>query len=74
VLTAERVKQFIPLLLSKMHIECLIHGNITKTEALKVVKILESKLISSVKDLTPLLPKQLVLHREVELPNGKYFI
>ncbi|XP_031777802.1 insulin-degrading enzyme isoform X2 [Nasonia vitripennis] len=74
MLTADRVRQFIPLLMSKMHIECLIHGNITKAEALKTVKNVESKLISSVKDLTPLLPKQLVLYRELELPNGCHYL
>lgn len=74
MLTAERVKQFIPLLMSKMHIECLIHGNITKAEALKTGKNVESKLVSSVTDLTPLLPKQLVLYRELELPNGCHYL
>ncbi|XP_058795185.1 insulin-degrading enzyme isoform X2 [Phymastichus coffea] len=74
MLTAERVQQFIPMLMSKMHIECLIHGNITKSEALKTIKMVESKLTSSVKDLTPLLPRQLVLYRELELPNGCHFL
>ena len=71
MLTADRVRQFIPMLLSKMHVECLLHGNVTKAETLKTIKMIESKLTSSVKDLTPLLPKQLTLNRELQLPNGK---
>lgn len=72
MLTAKRVQQFIPLLMSKMHIECLIHGNVTKPEALKTAKLVENK-ITALKDLTPLLPKQMLLYRELELPNGKKF-
>ena len=55
-----------------MHIESLIHGNVTKGEALKTIKLIENKMTAFVKDLTPLLPKQLVLFRELQLPNGKH--
>ncbi|XP_015602966.1 insulin-degrading enzyme isoform X2 [Cephus cinctus] len=73
-LTIERVQQFIPQLLGKMHIECLVHGNMTKSEALETVKVIETKLTSTVPHITPLLPRQLVLNREVALDDGCYFL
>ncbi|KAJ8667813.1 hypothetical protein QAD02_009476 [Eretmocerus hayati] len=73
-LTADRVRQFIPQLMSKMHVEFLVHGNVTKSEALKTAKLVETKLISSVQDISPLLPKQLLLHRELQLPDGCHFL
>lgn len=74
-LTVESVQNFIPQLLSKIHVECLIHGNMTKDEALKVASFVESKLTSpndsNKGNIIPLLPMQLVLFREVSLERGK---
>ncbi|KAL7290058.1 hypothetical protein TKK_0015787 [Trichogramma kaykai] len=74
LLTYERVRQFAPLLMSKMHIESLIHGNFTRDEALRMGKIVENKIISNLPDLTPLLPRQMVLYREIKLPNGSHYV
>ncbi|XP_046427439.1 insulin-degrading enzyme isoform X1 [Neodiprion fabricii] len=73
-LTVERVQQFIPQILGKMHIECLVHGNVTKSEALDIVKLVESRLTNTLPQVTPLLPRQLVLHREVRLDDGCHFL
>lgn len=70
----DRLQQFIPQLLSKVHVECLIHGNVTVTEATDIVRLIESKLINSVPQITPLLHKQLILHREIRLEDGKHRI
>lgn len=56
-------------MLSKMHIECLIHGNFNKKKTLELVKIVEDHLISTVK-FSPLLPRQLLLNRELKLEGG----
>lgn len=77
-LTVESVRDFIPQLLSKIHVECLIHGNITKDEALKIASFVESKLTSpndcNKGNIIPLLPMQLVLFREVSLERGSHFL
>lgn len=70
-LTVERAQQFIPQFLSKVHMECLIHGNITKSEAIETAKLVESKLTSAIPQIVPLLPGQMILHREVKLEDGK---
>lgn len=56
-------------MLSKMHIECLIHGNANKERALNLVHIVEDHLKAKV-NLSPLLPRQLLLNRELKLENG----
>lgn len=73
-LTVDRLQQFIPQLLSKVHVECLIHGNVTITEATDAVRLIESKLTSSVPHITPLLHRQLILYREIRLEDGKHII
>ncbi|CAL7937409.1 unnamed protein product [Xylocopa violacea] len=73
-LTAERVQQFIPQFLSKIHMECLVHGNMTMSEAIETAKLIESKLSSSIHHIVPLLPRQLVLQREIKLEDGSHFL
>lgn len=68
-LTIDRLEAFIPQLLSKMHIECLLHGNLNKDKALKIVDIVESRLTSAF-NMSPLLPRQLLLNRELKLEGG----
>lgn len=69
-MTLERMEEFIPQLLSKLHVECLIHGNVDKDRALALVKILEDRLKSRV-TLRPLLPQQLLRDREIQLVDGE---
>lgn len=64
---------FIPQMLSKMHIECLIHGNVNKERALKLVNIVEKHMLSTIK-VSPLLPRQLLLNRELKLENGCNYV
>lgn len=72
-LTVENVEAFIPQILSKMHIECLIHGNANKQKALELVHLMENRLRSSV-SLRPLLPRQLLRNRELRLVDGCNFV
>ncbi|KAG0316487.1 Insulinase (Peptidase M16), partial [Dissophora globulifera] len=78
-LTSEDIQAFYPMLLSRLHIEGLIHGNITTSEALRAGLIVEEVL--SPKALVPsellsqrshLLPEQCkaVYRREVPDPNN----
>lgn len=51
--------------------ECLIHGNVTMSEALQTVKSIESKLTSKIPQIIPLLSEHLLLEREIRLEDGK---
>lgn len=71
-LTRESVQDMIPKLLSRMHIECLMHGNLTHQRALELVGIVERSLQTSV-GTKYLLPSELVGHREHQLlERGEY--
>lgn len=56
-----------------MHIECLVHGNANKEKALQMVQIVEDALTSSV-NMSPLLPRQLLLNRELKLEDGCHYL
>lgn len=55
-----------------MHIECLIHGNVNKEKAIKLVRIVEDNLTSTL-SMSPLLPRQLLLNRELKLEDGCFY-
>ncbi|XP_052006839.1 insulin-degrading enzyme isoform X2 [Xyrauchen texanus] len=71
--TLPRLKAFIPQLLSRLHIEALLHGNITKQSALGMIQMLEDKLIEHA-HTKPLLPSQLIRYREVQVPDGGWYV
>ncbi|KAL0853136.1 hypothetical protein ABMA27_012899 [Loxostege sticticalis] len=70
-MTPEMLDEFAARMIRKVHIEGLMFGNITRERALKVADMLESKLP---KDATPLLAQQLLLHREIELEKGVWYM
>ncbi|KYQ54450.1 Insulin-degrading enzyme, partial [Trachymyrmex zeteki] len=70
----ESLQRFIPQLLSKMHVECLIYGNVTVMEARDIIKLIESKLTTGVSNRIPLLEQQLVLSRDIKLEDGCHFL
>lgn len=75
-ITVERLQEFVPQLLTKMHVECLVHGNLTKSEALETVQLVQAKLKEPAREnsercIVHLLPRQLLLYREVSLDNGE---
>ncbi|XP_047668117.1 insulin-degrading enzyme isoform X1 [Tachysurus fulvidraco] len=71
--TLLRLKAFIPQLLSRLHIEALLHGNITKQSALSMMQMLEDTLIEHA-HTKPLLPSQLIRYREVQVPDGGWYV
>ncbi|XP_068182629.1 insulin-degrading enzyme isoform X2 [Antennarius striatus] len=71
--TLPRLKAFISQLLSRFHIEALIHGNITKESALGMMQMVEDTLIEHART-KPLLPSQLIRYREVQVPDGGWYV
>lgn len=71
--TLPRLKAFIPQLLSRLHIETLLHGNITKESALGMMQMLEDTLIEHA-HTKPLLPSQLTRYRELQVPDGSWYV
>ncbi|XP_033468874.2 insulin-degrading enzyme isoform X2 [Epinephelus lanceolatus] len=71
--TLPRLKAFIPQLLSRLHIEALLHGNITKESALCMMQMVEDTLIEHA-HTKPLLPSQLIRYREVQVPDGGWYV
>ncbi|XP_069812626.1 insulin-degrading enzyme isoform X2 [Dendropsophus ebraccatus] len=71
--TLARLKAFIPQLLSRLHVEALLHGNITKQTAVGIMQMVEDTLIEHA-HTKPLLPSQLIRYREVQLPDKGWFV
>uniref|UniRef100_A0A1B0CI75 Coenzyme PQQ synthesis protein F-like C-terminal lobe domain-containing protein n=1 Tax=Lutzomyia longipalpis TaxID=7200 RepID=A0A1B0CI75_LUTLO len=71
--TPEALQQFIRDFLSRVHVECLIYGNVTKSDAMDLAQIVEKHLkINSI--TLPLLARQLFPKREYKLGEGKSFL
>ncbi|KAG5331760.1 IDE enzyme, partial [Acromyrmex charruanus] len=73
-LDVKRFKRYISQLFSKVHVQCLIHGNVTATEATDILELIELKLITGVPNIVPLLQQKLILSREIKLENGCHFL
>ncbi|XP_011313568.1 insulin-degrading enzyme-like, partial [Fopius arisanus] len=78
-ITVEKLEAFVPQLLSKMHVESLVYGNLTKAEALESVRLVQSKLTADPtnrgnRTLVPLLPKHMLPYREINLEEGCHFL
>jgi len=71
--TAEKLQSFINELLSKLYIEGLIYGNVTKEQSKEMMKNVEDILLKN-SQTKPLLPSQHKRLREVQLPDGCYFL
>ncbi|CAL1267103.1 unnamed protein product [Larinioides sclopetarius] len=72
-ITVEMVQQTIPRLLSRVHIEALIYGNLNKKMALELMDIVENTLIKNM-DSKHLMPSQLIREREVQLSDGCHYV
>lgn len=70
-MTVERLQSFIKQLLSQMHVECFIYGNVNRERAMEVTRIVEEKMIQTDAKIVPLLARQLCQRREHKLRNGK---
>jgi len=72
-MTVEKLKQFVPQLLSKLHIESLFHGNVTQAEAMDVISMVENELKQKA-NTKPLPLSQQYKAREYEIPNGSSYL
>ncbi|KAL0093600.1 ubiquinol-cytochrome c reductase core subunit 2 [Phycomyces blakesleeanus] len=68
-ITAKDIQEFYPTILSHLHLEALVHGNIVKEDA-------EKMLMSALDTLQPkeLLPSQIICHRSVVIPKGTKWV
>ncbi|XP_071090018.1 insulin-degrading enzyme-like [Haliotis cracherodii] len=71
--TLERLQAFIPQLLSKVYVEGLMYGNITKQRALEIGTLIET-ILREKSGSKPLLPSQHKRTRELQLPDGCYYM
>ncbi|GAA5915532.1 hypothetical protein JCM5296_001752 [Sporobolomyces johnsonii] len=66
-ITPQNLQEHIAALLSRMHIEALVHGNMVKEEAVALSKIVEETIAPK-----PLRPEELKSHQALVIPEGKY--
>lgn len=67
----ERLKDFSKDVLSRMHAECFIYGNVNKEKSLQISSLIENKLKMTNAFVLPQLSRQLLLKREYKLNEGK---
>lgn len=73
MVSVERLEQYIRDFLSRMHVECLIHGNVNRQKATALASIVEQKLKTTHANTLPLLSRQLLLKREYKLVNQESY-
>jgi insulysin len=69
-LTVEKLEAFIPQLMSMLHVECLVHGNMDKESALNLVNLVEKKLAGNT---LPLKPQHLLRYRDMRFEDGNFY-
>lgn len=72
VVTVDRLKTFVDDVLSRMHAECFIYGNVNREKAIELTSLIEQKLKKTNAHILPLLARQLLLKREYKLDGKQY--
>lgn len=72
VVTADRLRSFITEVMSRMHAECFIYGNINKEKAIQMSTLVENQLKNTNAFILPQLSRQLLLKREYQLNESNY--
>ncbi|CAG0886100.1 unnamed protein product [Darwinula stevensoni] len=74
-ITVHNLENFVNSFLSHLHVECLIHGNLTQKQADGYIDVLRSYLTEkgSTRSI-PLFPSQIIQDREVQLLDGDNFL
>lgn len=67
-ITAEDLQAFYPTILSHLHLEALVHGNVFKEDAQAMLKT-----VIDILNPKELLPSQLIGHRSLIIPKGKCY-
>ncbi|XP_015174662.1 PREDICTED: insulin-degrading enzyme isoform X1 [Polistes dominula] len=73
-LTIKQLSTFLQYFLNNIHVECLVHGNYTKSEAIDLIRIVESSLGNNLPHMVILSPRQLLVKRELKLEDGCHFL
>lgn len=71
MVTVDRLRDFIRDVLSRMHAECFVYGNVNKEKSLQVSSLIENKLKMTNAFVLPQLSRQLLLKREYKLNEGE---
>lgn len=72
MVTVDRLKAFVNDVLSRMHAECFIYGNVNREKAIELTSLIEQKLRKTNAHILPLLARQLLLKREYKLDDKPY--
>lgn len=72
VVTIERLRHFIKEVMSRMHAECFIYGNVNREKALQMSNLVENQLKKTNSFILPQLSRQLLLKREYKLTESKF--
>lgn len=71
VVTVDRLRGFITEVMSRMHAECFIYGNVDKEKAIQASNLVENQLKKTNAFVLPQLSRQLLLKREYKLCESK---
>lgn len=71
--TPRALVELAPALMTRLHVEGLVHGNVTRSGALALVQELEDKLAKQ-GPIIPLKPRQLLRGRELQLCDGELMV
>lgn len=71
LVTVDRLKNFITEVMSRMHAECFIYGNVNKEKAIQLSNLVENQLKKTNAFVLPQLSRQLLLKREYKLSESK---
>lgn len=74
LVTVDRLKDFMKEVLSRMHAEAFIYGNVNKAKALEISKLIDNKLKQTNSYILPQLSRQLLLKREYKLVEGEKYL
>ncbi|XP_043497973.1 insulin-degrading enzyme isoform X2 [Polistes fuscatus] len=73
-ITIKQLSTFLQYFLNNIHVECLVNGNLTRSEAIDLVRIVESNFGNNLPYMVILSPRQLLVKREVKLEDGCHFL
>ena len=73
-LTIESVEEFIPQFLSRLHLEMMVHGSVSRDWAVKLAEVMSEGITQRTVPTLPLTEGQKVKMREVQLRSGEAFM
>ena len=71
MVTVDRLRNFIDEVMSRMHAEAFIYGNVNKEKALQMSNLVENQLKKTNAFVLPQLSRQLLLKREYKLSESE---